>query len=99
MKMSDIVDLIEHYQSPTDWMRVDNEIRDGGDTLVCLEDVSLCIMFNLVWNDSKPYGRLELSYGTTLLSWADIPVGAIAERPSHAVSLQALLGPLRTIGR
>jgi hypothetical protein len=90
MRLSDISDLLQHYQSPDDWLRVNNERQDGGDTLVCHGDVLLCMKFNLVWNDGKPYTRLELIYGTTLLSWTDIPVGPLVDRPAFVEALQAL---------
>jgi len=96
MRLSDIMEVLQHYQSSEDWLRVNNESQDGGDTLVCREDVLLCMKFNLVWNDGKPFIRLELTYGPTLLSWADIPMASFADRPSHAVALQTLLRRLPT---
>jgi hypothetical protein len=96
MKLSDIEDLLSHYSSPTDWMRVNNENLDGGDTLVCLEDVLLCLKFNPVWNGDKPFLRMELSYASTVLSWADLPVGTNFDRPSHAEAIERLVGNLRS---
>jgi len=84
------MDMLQHYQAPDDWLRVNNERQDGGDTLVCHGDVLLCMKFNLVWNGGKPFTRLELTYGPTLLSWADIPVGSLEDRPTPADALQAL---------
>jgi len=99
MKLSDIKDLLQHYQSPDDWMQVSNEAEDGGKTLVCLEDVLLCLKFNPVWNGHKPAIRIELAYGTTLLSWADIPIGPVAERPTHADALRTFMERLPTVRR
>ncbi len=96
MKLTDILDILKHYQSPADWLRVDNESRDGGNTLVCLEDVLLCMRFNFIWQGNKPLMRLELAYGPTLLSWADIPLRDLSDRPNHETILQTLLSKLQT---
>lgn len=91
MKLSDIADLLSHYTSPNDWMRVNNENLDGGDTLVCLEDVLLCLKFNPVWAGNNPYLRIELGYASTVLSWADLPIGTDIDRPSHADAIELLV--------
>jgi hypothetical protein len=91
MRLSDISDLLKHYQSPGDWLRVNNENHDGGDTMVCVGDVFLCMKFNVVWNGGKPFTRLELTYGPTLLSWIDLPLASLTDRPTHADAIQALM--------
>jgi hypothetical protein len=74
MKLSDIIQLVKEDRSPGDWLRVNNESGDGGFTMVCVRNVMLCICVNLVWVEDKPFTRIQISYGSVILTWGDLPV-------------------------
>jgi hypothetical protein len=90
MKLSDILDLIKHSASPEDWMRVDNESGDAGFTMVAVRDVLLCLSFNLVWKAGEPFTRLQMTCGSTIISWADLSVTSLDEFKDYAQILAAL---------
>jgi hypothetical protein len=89
MKLSDILDLIKNSPSPADWMRVNNESGDGGFTMFSVEDVLLCLSINLVWKAGNPFTRLQVTYGSTILSWGDLPVTSSDTLKDHAKILAA----------
>jgi hypothetical protein len=90
MKFADILLLLKRNQSPTDWMRVDDEEGDGGNTSFCLEDVLLRISFSVVWRNSKPLMRFRILYGSTVLSWFELPLASIDNLPNDAEILAAI---------
>jgi hypothetical protein len=81
LKYSDLIQLLERNQSSADWIKVENENGDGGNTSFCLEDVLLVIKFDVVWKGGKPIMRFQISYDSTRLAWFDIPVLAVDQRP------------------
>jgi hypothetical protein len=83
MTLADVLALIKSSPSPGDWLHVDNENSDGGFTTVCLKDVLLCLSVNLVWKAGKPYTRLQVTYSTVVLSWADLPIVSADNLLSH----------------
>jgi hypothetical protein len=97
MKLSDILDLIANRASPKDWMRVNSESGDGGFTMVAVRDVLLCLSLNLVWKAGKPFTRLQITYGSTIISWADLPVAPSDTFEDPAQILAALKNPLEPV--
>jgi hypothetical protein len=100
MKLSDILELIDKSPSPKDWMRVNNESGDGGFTMVAVRDVLLCLSLDLVWKGSKPFTRLQITYGSTIISWADLPITPSDTFEDHArvlAALKNLLEPTRNL--
>jgi hypothetical protein len=89
MRLSAILDLFNESQSPDDWLRVNDQNLDGGFTMVCKRDVFLCLSINLVWVASKPFTRIQVAYGSTILSWADLPVTASEAVKDHSEILAA----------
>jgi hypothetical protein len=89
MRLSAIIDLFNESQSPDDWLRVNDQNGDGGFTMVCKRDVFLCLSMRRVWVASKPFTRIQLVYGPTILSWADLPVGPSQVVQDHAEILAA----------
>jgi hypothetical protein len=89
MRLSAVVDLFNESQAPGDWLRVNDQNGDGGFTMVCKRDVLLCLSLKLVWVASKPFTRIQLAYGSTVLSWADLPVTAAEVVKDHAEILAA----------
>ena len=88
MKYSQLLALLKKYQNdPNAWIRVDDEKHDGGNTSFCVEDVLLCIKFDVIWENAKPLMRVEFKYGTTTFSWFELPMPT-ATIPSHAELLE-----------
>jgi hypothetical protein len=81
LRYSDVMLMLERNQSSADWIRVDNENGDGGNTSFCLEDVRLVIAFDVVWKKGKPAMRFQISYDSTKLGWFDIPVMSVDQGP------------------
>ena len=102
MKLADILLLIKNSQSPQDWVQVDNESGDGGYTTFCVKDVLLCLSLNLVWKANKPFTRLQVTYGSTIISWGDLPVVSSENLPDSAQIIAAagkqLSGHLARLG-
>jgi hypothetical protein len=67
--------LKKHWGDKSAWVRVDDQNSDGGNTSFCVEDVLLCVRFSVIWKNKKPLMLYEISYGTTLLSWFEMPIG------------------------
>jgi hypothetical protein len=89
MRLSTIIDIFNENQSSPDWLRVNDQNGDGGFTMVCKRDVWLCLSINLVWVEKKPFTRIQLAYGSTILSWADLPVASSEVVKDHAEILAA----------
>jgi hypothetical protein len=89
MKLSAVLDLFNESQSPNDWLRVNDQNGDGGFTMVCKQDVLLCLSIKLVWVKGKPFTRIQVAYGSTILSWADLPVTASEVVKDHSEILAA----------
>jgi hypothetical protein len=68
--------MLDRNQSSSDWIVVDNISGDGGNTSFYLEDVLLCISFSVIWKQAKPLMLFQITYGTTLLSWFEIPTAS-----------------------
>jgi hypothetical protein len=81
MTYADVVKLLTANQSPSDWIRINNEDRDGGNTSFCIADVFLTITFGVVWIAAKPVASYQIKYGSTLIAWFEIPIGAVSELP------------------
>jgi hypothetical protein len=82
MNYSDILALLEQSQAPSDWVRVDNENRDGGNTSFCVRDVLLTISFGVVWVKGKPFASITIKYGPTILGWVEFPLASVSTMPS-----------------
>lgn len=89
MKFSDIRSLLERNQSPSDWIRIANELADGGNAAFCIEDVHLTIKFAIVWKE-KPVMSFNVNYGCTLITWFEIPIASLDVLPTHIDALSVI---------
>jgi hypothetical protein len=90
MRICAVIELFnESSASPDNWFRVDDLDNDGGFTLVCKRDVSLCLSPRPVVVEKKPYSRMQVTYSSTIISWIDLPVMPSQAPKDHAEILAA----------
>jgi hypothetical protein len=99
MRLCAIVELFnESSASSSNWFSIPDQDGDTGFTLVCKRDVALCLSVRPVIVEKKPYSRIQVTYGSTVISRAYLPVGPSQQTPEHhAETLAAAKKQLATL--
>jgi hypothetical protein len=98
MRLSDIMKLLEQNSSPSNWVKVNDEIEDGGNVCFCVEDVNLLISFRTVWKSGKLFMNFRLNYGVVVILWFDLPVLSLDQVPDHVRALTLVTRRLKSLG-
>jgi hypothetical protein len=94
MTFQEILTLIKHNASASDWGQIHQE---NGIVAFCLQDVNLRLSLLVVWQNAKPYINVELLYASTKLVSFPIPIGVddvVANKLTDA--LQAVVAKIET---
>jgi|SRR5215469_9419058 len=87
MNLQSIMTLVQNNNNHSDWI---HRTQNNGATEYCHDDVNLRLSSFLIWKNDKITWDIELSYGSTMLSSAQLPVTDIAAEDRFLSALDAV---------